>query len=65
METVKKETLEISKEQFGNLWMLHLQVQDLVKIDFTMEQFSQLPPAIGRQLLKIVQTGVKIDSKKI
>ena len=64
METVKKENITISKEQFGNLWMLHLQVNDLIKLDLNLEELANLPEGWGRQIFKIVQTSTKIDSKK-
>ena len=64
METVKKETVEISKEQFGYLWVLHLKVQDLIKLDLNSEQLANLPEGWGAQLLKIVKTSAFIESTK-
>lgn len=65
METVKKENLTISKEQFGNLWMLHLQVQDLLKLDLNIEDLANLPEGYGRQVFKIIQTSTLINSTKM
>ena len=65
METVKRENLTISKEQFGNLWMLHLQVQDLLKLDLNIEDLAGLPEGYGRQVFKIIQTSTLIDSTKM
>ncbi len=62
MKSTIEPKLQISKEEFGNLYMLHLQVKDLVELDFSIEDLTNLPSDFARQLLKIIQTSAKINS---
>ena len=60
METSNQVTIELTKEEYSNFYLLHLQVNDLIEMGLTTDELVGLPRKLGAQLLKIVKTNASI-----